>query len=686
MAQYHVSVDTGGTFSDFVLFSADSGALRVLKVPSTPHDPGEAVLTGLEQLKAEGLDLGEVTFFSHGTTVGTNALLQHRGARTGLLVTAGFRGIQEVGEQTRPYGLGTYSLGFQRPEPLVPAERTAEIRERVDHTGHVITPLDEQETRRSIQALLDAGVEAIAVCFLFSYVRPGHELRVAEIIRELAPDCKVSLSAEVLPQLREYYRMSTTVVNAFCSTVVSDYLLSMSDRLDDRGLATRQRYVMQSNGGVTTFAHAAQNSVVTLLSGPAGGVKAGVMTGAAAGFERVITFDMGGTSCDVALIEAGEPVQSTRAKLGGHDIAVPMIDMTAVGAGGGTLARVDAVKGLLVGPESAGAVPGPVAYGRGGQLPTVTDANLVLGYLNPDNFLGGQMQLDGAAAASAIEQHVAQPLGLSLQQAAAGIVEIVSARMSDAIKSVSTARGFDVREFALVAFGGAGPLHASSIARELGIPHVVIPPYPGVTSAVGLLMADVRRDFIRTEISKLDQLKPEHAQELVDDLCRQATDELSGEGFAPASISLSVAMDLRYEGQGYELTVPTGQPVTVESLATLRKDFDTLHRQLFGHAALDSPVDVVAYRVTATAQVPKIVPEQIRAEPTGLAPMQPRPCYFSEVGDAVECPVFRRSDLHVGQQVEGPLIVEQADTTLVVRPGQSVRADSLGNLIVATGV
>src|SRR5437763_12732450 len=403
MTRYRVTVDTGGTFSDFVYLNESTGEVSISKVPSTPDDPSRAILQGIEMLIARGARPDEISYFCHGTTVGTNALLEGKGVKTGLLVTEGFRGIYPVGEQARPYGAALFDVMFDKPAVLVPQSLTGEVTERIDFRGNVLRPLDEVALRETARELKTQNIESLAVCLLFSFLHPQHETRVREIVLEEMPDLSVSLSSDIVPQIREYYRLSTTVINAYLQPILARYIAQLDRRLNAAGLATKQKYIMQSNGGMATFAAAARKAVTTVLSGPAGGVTAGAYACRMTGFQNIITFDMGGTSCDVALIRDSEPFVASRGKIEGRDLAVPMMDINTVSAGGGTVARVDRFGTLQVGPDSAGAMPGPACYGRGGAEPTITDCNLLLGLLSPDNFLGGRMRLDQAAARAAVE-------------------------------------------------------------------------------------------------------------------------------------------------------------------------------------------------------------------------------------------------------------------------------------------
>ncbi len=546
MARYRLTVDTGGTFSDFVYLDEQTREISVAKLPSTPDDPSRAILAGVELLLAKGVQPADISYFCHGTTVGTNALLEGKGVRTGLLVTKGFRGIYEVAEQCRPHGSAIFDIFYDRPPLLVPESLTGEVTERVSASGEVLLALDETALLTTIREWREEGLESVAVCLLFSFLRPEHEERARAIIAEEIPGCAVSLSSDIVPQIREYHRLSTTVINAYLEPILARYIGNLEQRLSHGGLTTRQKYIMQSNGGMATFAASARKAVATVLSGPAGGITASVQTCRTTGLLNLITFDMGGTSCDVALIKDGEPSVQNRGKIEERDISLPMIDINTVSAGGGTLARVDRFGQLEVGPQSAGAVPGPACYARGGQQPTITDCNLVLGYLGEDNFLGGKMKLDAKAAVSAVQHDIADKLKLSVVDAAEGIVRIINVKMQEAIKAISTMRGHDLRDFHLLAFGGAGPLHACAIAAELGMAGVVVPPYPGVYSAMGLLMSDVKHDYIRSKLAGLDTVTAEGIASVFAPLQSHAERDLRDEEFTAAEIEIERALDMRY--------------------------------------------------------------------------------------------------------------------------------------------
>ncbi|MGH7824006.1 MAG: hydantoinase/oxoprolinase family protein [Candidatus Binatia bacterium] len=685
MVKYRVTVDTGGTFSDFVFFNEDSGAITITKVPSTPKEPFQAVLNGVKELIDQGVPAKHISFFCHGTTVGTNTLLEEKGARTGLLVTHGFRGIYEVMEQTRGYGPATYDLFFEKPKLLAPPYYTEEIPERVDFRGHALKPIDVEASLQAVRSLKKKGVQSVAVCFLFSFLNPAHELKIKELFAKEFPEATLSLSYEVLPQIREFYRMSTTVINAYIAPVMASYLSRLEGRLNEIGVDTPKLYIMQSNGGVSTFDGSARKPVATVLSGPAGGVIASMGTCERIGIQNIITFDMGGTSCDVALIHQGNPVITTQGRISQRPISLPMLDIHTVSAGGGTIARVDAVGGLHVGPDSAGADPGPVCYNRGGQEITVTDANLVTGVLDPNYFLGGRMKLDKAKAERSLEERIAKPLGLSLLEAADGVLDIINVKMEEAIKAVSSQRGYDIRDFTLVAFGGGGPMHAGRIALDLGIPSVLIPLTPGVHSALGLLMSDVKHDYVRSKLAGLDELNLNEVNSLFDQLIEQAKGDLRAEGFKDDEMKIEPFLDLRYAGQGYELTVPcTMPPLKKPDLNLMRQRFDTQHEQASGHKAETEPVELVSLRLISYGLVPqaKLSPAKVTGRKVGAAKTGERKVYFGKRHGSLNCQIYTRDLFEPGHRLAGPAIIEQLDTTTVIQPGQEATVDEYANLIV----
>jgi N-methylhydantoinase A len=685
MSKYRVTVDTGGTFSDFVFFNEDTGAITITKLPSTPGEPFQAVLNGVKELIDQGVSAGDVSFFCHGTTVGTNTLLEEKGAKTGLLVTQGFRGIYEVMEQTRGYGPATYDLFFEKPRLLAPPYYTEEIPERVDFRGNALKSIDVEASREAIRRLKKKDVQSVAVCFLFSFLNPAHELKIKELFAQEFPEARLSLSCEVLPQIREFYRMSTTVINAYIQPVMASYLGSLENRMREMGVTTPKLYIMQSNGGVSTFKGSAEKPVATVLSGPAGGVIASMGTCERVGINNIITFDMGGTSCDVALIHQGNPVITTQGKINMRPIALPMLDIHTVSAGGGTIARIDAVGGLHVGPDSAGADPGPVSYDHGGEEITVTDANIVTGVLDPDQFLGGRMKLNKPKAEKLLEEKIAKPLGLDLLEAADGVLKIINVKMEEAIKAVSSARGYDIRDFTLVAFGGGGPMHAGRMALDLGIPSVLVPLTPGVHSALGLLMSDVKHDYVRSKLAGLEELDINEINRMSLQLIEQARAELHGEGFDDDEIKVEAYLDLRYAGQGYELTVPCLMPpLTHDDLVLMRRRFDTLHEQNSGHKAETEPVELVSLRLVSLGLVPqaKLSPGKITGRKVEAAKTGERKVFFGKEHGSLATAIYDRNLLEPGHKIFGPAIVEQMDTTTVIQPEQEAMVDEYGNIII----
>lgn len=683
--RFRVGVDTGGTFTDFVVLDHHSGELAVFKVPSTRSNESEGIVVGLSnylnRIGSTGYDVG---FFSHGTTVGTNAILEGTGAATGLIVTAGFGGIYEVGEQMRGQGSVIYDLYFDKPRRLVSPRYTEEVVERVSASGEVLVELDEDSVVRAVERFKSGGIESVAVCLLFSFRNPAHEQKVQQIFLELAPEINVSLSSEVAPEIREYYRMSTTVVNSYLNPMLHRYITLLGKRLDASGVEQDQRYIMRSNGGVASFDSAALKSVQTILSGPAAGVVTAQNVAQSSKWPNLVTFDMGGTSTDVALIKDAQAVRRMGGKVHQLDVLVPMMDIHTVAAGGGTIAWVDEMGSLQVGPQSAGSVPGPACYAMGGSEPTVTDANLVLGILSDLHPLaGGALKLNSDAASKAIALHIAEPLGISILDAARGIVEIVNVKMQEAIKVVSSNRGYDLRDFYLFAFGGAGPLHASQIAQEMGMKGIVIPPYPGVASALGLLLSDVQHDLVQSDLSELKTLSAGHCAGVFSSLEKRGMQILLGEGFDLEQCRVNYSMDLRYRGQGYELTVALPRiPQIEDDFISLREQFDKSHQQLTGHFAPDEDVEVVNYRVSAVAKVPS-APISVAVEAKGElegAFLGTRRIYFT--GSWREVPIYDRRKLGVGSSLSGPALILQDDSTTLINPSQTALMDANGYLCV----
>ena len=661
-----IGVDVGGTFTDFVVVTDDG--LEVRKEP-TSQPQHEAVVRGLDRLAGSGD--GPVV---HGTTTATNALLERRGARTALLTTEGFADVLAIGRQNRP---DLYDLQPSRPPPLVPAARRHTVPERLSAEGAVLTPLDDDAVRRAAETMADQDVESVALVFLFSYRNPDHEQRAAEILTEELPGVPITRSSALLPEYREYERTATTVVNAYVRPQVARYLRRL-----DAALGARSVRVMQSNGGTIGLDTAAEEAARLALSGPAGGV-VGALGVARRALDtdapRLMTLDMGGTSADVALCDGDVP-RTTEHTIADLPLRLPATDIHTVGAGGGSIAHVDAGGSLRVGPESAGAEPGPVCYGRGGTDPTVTDAHLVLGRLHPDHVLGGADTLDMApdAAHEAVAK-LGEELDLSPEETALGILRVANATMERALRRVSVERGHDPRDYTLVPFGGAGPLHAAALAEALGMRRVLVPPTPGVLSALGLLMADVVYDAARAVLTRADTLTDDPAP-LADAAEAAATDvraTLADHG-PPA---LALELDLRYEGQSYELSVPVDAPLTGDAVEAAVQAFHNRHRERYGHADAQEPVEVVALRVRGRVETP---PPQLPREPETDQPLDAaeigtRPVWFDRDEPSATV-AYDRAALHHGHEFDGPAILHQYDTTIVVPPGWHARIDAHQNV------
>jgi N-methylhydantoinase A len=683
--RYRLGVDVGGTHTDLVLLDSATGALMVEKVASTPKSPALGVLDGVARFIARGVPADAIEFFAHGTTITTNALLEMRGARVGLLITQGFRAVHEIQNQARDGNLFDYF--HAKPAPIAPQSLTREIPERSDYQGNVLVPLDHGAVRAAARELKAAGVEAIAVCYLFSFANPAHEDATRRLILEEHPDAHVSLSSEVLPRLREWPRLSTTLINAYLEPVMVRYIDHLNQGLDAAGVRTPQRFLMQSNGGVMPFraAIAGGRTVHTLLSGPAAGAQASAHLAERDASTGLVTLDMGGTSADIAFIEGGVPLEVTEGVIARRQIDVPALDMTTISAGGGSLAWVDAGGFLNVGPQSAGADPGPACYGRGGTRPTVTDADVVCGLLNPDYFLGGAQKLDASAAIAALATHIAEPLKMSVREAAAGIRRIVDMRMADEVRVFAAKRGVDLSAFTLLPFGGAGAVHAAAVADELGMRRILVPPRPGAFSALGLLCTDVVHDYIRSGLRPLADVAPAHAEAIFRALEAKARAEIAAEGLDATQARFARELDLRYTGQGYELRTPLdglfADALTSDSLARARTRFDERHAQLHGHAAKERPVEVVSYRLRLRVAVPKYTP---RDEPAPASPRAPEPkgrrTIHLDSATSCDAMLYERDALDVGARIAGPAIVEQFDATIVIAPGWSATVDRGRNL------
>ena len=712
---WRIGVDIGGTFTDVAVLDEASGRAGIAKVSTTPHDFGAAVIEGARAAIDEyGIVPEAVTLLSHATTVVTNALLEAKGANVALVATRGFRDVLEIRRSARA---NLYDLFQDAPAVLVPRRRRLEVTERIDAQGEIVTALDEAEIDALIDSVRGFGeVQAVAVCLMFSFLNDVHERRIGERLRAALPGIPVFLSSEILPEIREFERTSTTAVCAYVGPVLASYLERLAAALAELDLPVL--HVMGSNGGILDVAETLRVPAAAVESGPAAGVIAAQRLGDQIGRANVISFDMGGTTAKASLIENGRIETTSEYEVGGqgnvgrwlhgtgHPIRVPVIDLAEVSAGGGSIAWIDPGGALRVGPQSAGAEPGPACYGRGGDHPTVTDANVVLGHLSRTHLLGGRLPIDAAAAEAAVRAHVADPLGQGIMEAAAGIVSVVNHGMAEALRIVSVERGHDAREFSLVAFGGAGPVHAAALAEELDIPEVVIPPIPGGFSALGLVATDLRRDWSHTFYSPIESIDPDALDRRLAELERSARAMLRDAGIAEPDRIVERAADCRYTKQAYELTVPLARgTVTRETLDALAREFHAQHLRTYGHQNPNESVQMVNVRVTATGRMPRVEFRAWAANPgggtteknagaagggamTGDRVEAEREVWF---GEPILCPVIGRHDLAcgpcggggVGTARPGPFIVEEMDCTVVVPPGWSASLDESGFILMA---
>jgi N-methylhydantoinase A len=678
-------VDVGGTFTDIALWDEARQRLTVLKLPSIPTDPAEGILAGITAITArDGIPPAALSFVAHGTTVATNALLEKKGARTALLTTRGFRDLLEIARQKRP---DLYDLQADKPPALVPRDWRLEAGERLLADGTVREKLCEADVAAAVDALRAAPetIEALAICFLYSFLDSAHERRAAELLQGELPGIYVALSCDVSPEFREYERLSTTVLNAYLGPLIGRYVRRFADRVRELGVAGAP-YINQSNGGIISVAEAAARPGRTLLSGPAAGVMGAAWVAGQAGLDAIITFDMGGTSTDVARVEGGVPRIAAERTIDGYPVRIPALEIESVGAGGGSLAWVDSGGALKVGPQSAGAVPGPACYGRGGERPTVTDANVVLGRLSASHLLDGDMRLQPALAERAIAA-LARELGLDPLQAARGVVSVVQANMLAAIRLVSVRKGYDPRGATMVAFGGAGPLHAAALARDLGVARVLVPRAPGILCALGLLVEPLRIDLVRTRIEPLDGLSVAELEAIFSELEHEAHAWFDREGVPGGRRRLARALDMRYVGQNFELLVAAPDELWRGEPDALCQAFLREHARVYGHSAEDDAIQVVSYRLTAFGEpgaltLPSLPPAR-DASPAD-ARVGERPVYFDETGGFVATPVYRRERLRAGHRLAGPAVVEQMDSTTVLLPGQWAAIDGQANIVIHT--
>lgn len=678
---YRLGIDVGGTFTDFTLLNAETGEATHYKASSTPSDPAQSIRGGIPAIlalaKADGADL---RFLGHGTTVATNMAIERRGARTGLITTKGFRDVLEVGRQLRPH---LYDYTQTKPPPLVARRWRQEIRERLAADGSVVVPFDDVSARDAAALLAEAGIEAVAVCLLHSYRAPEHERLMRKILEDALPGAYISLSSVVLPEFREYERMSTTVLNAYLGPAMATYLERFFDSVKEIAPDT-EPYTIHSNGGLMSAATARDYPVRTCLSGPAAGVVGASETARTAGFPHIITYDVGGTSTDISVVRDAKPAFTSDRQVAGFPVRTPMLDIHVIGAGGGSIAWLDDAGGLKVGPRSAGAAPGPVAYGLGGTEPTLTDANLVLGRLNPQALLQGAMPIDAAGARTAIEAKIAAPLGLTVDAAAYGMLEIAIANMSRAIRSVTTERGHDMGDFALFAFGGAGPLHAGELAVECRIPRIIVPEEPGTMCARGILLSDIVHDLVRSAIARAEESAWPRVCALFDEMRAEGEALLTRDGVNAADRTFRYFIETRYVGQNHEVRVPM-DAIDGDRFDTFLERFAARHTQEYGYDIPDRPVETVNCRIQAIGSV--VRPDarfEGGSETLEDAVTGSRSAYFGEAQGWAEATIYRRDRIPIGATLQGPAIVEEMSATTVMLPGQQATVAPMGNIIIET--
>ncbi len=680
---YRIGIDVGGTFTDFTLLREEDGQVSYHKVASTPRDPSQAIEQGIADLmRMHRIAPAEVAHVGHGTTVATNLVIERRGAVTGLITTKGFRDVIEIGRQVRPH---LYDYRVVKPPPLAAREHRHEIGERIDAHGKVIAALDEREVEAAAEKLKAAGVKSVAVCFLHSYRNPAHEQAARRVVERVLPDTYVSVSSDVLPEFREYERWSTTLLNAAVGPRMQTYLDGFLARVKNLGIGV-EPFTIHSNGGLMSMRAVRAYPVRTCLSGPAAGVVGAAEIGRVAGFENLVTFDVGGTSTDVSLVYRGKPLFSSSRLVADYPVKTPMIDIHVIGAGGGSIAWMDDAGALKVGPKSAGADPGPAAYSRGGVEPTITDAQISLHRLNPVALLDGRLKVDEKAARAVIEEKVARPLGLACEPAAEGVIRIANANMSRAIRSVSTERGYDLSQFALFAYGGAGPLHAIDVAMECGIATVIVPQEPGTLCARGMLLTDISFDFVRSEIAEVTADSWRHACKLFAEMEAEAGAWLERERVPEKEQSFRHHIDARYQGQNFEVMVamPPGlADEAADGMAGFLAEFAAAHQREYGYDVPGRAVEIVNCRLQAVGNVAKAPLREIGSSGNVVdAVTSKRSVYFGAQHGWLDTPVHARAKLPAGAKLAGPALIEEMSSTVLLAPGQSATVDRIGNLII----
>ena len=674
-----IAVDIGGTFTDLVAVD-DQGEVYRSKSLTTPDDLARGIQ---DCLTAAKIEVSQASFFVHGSTVTINAVLEHKGARTGLITTKGFRDVYEIGRGNRPEG---YNLFFKRPVPLVSRDLRLEVDERLYATGELLKPLDEASALETIGTLKAAGVESVAVCLLHSYANPVHEERLGQLLHQRFPEAYVSLSHEILREFREYERTSTTVLNAYVGPLVSRYLLSLEKMLGDSGFCGTFR-VMQSNGGVMSAETAKKMPVTMMESGPVAGVIAAAHLGESLDSRHIISFDMGGTTAKASLIKDFHPEVTSSYYVGGyvsgHPMMLPVVDIVEVGNGGGSIAWIDPAGGMKIGPQSAGAAPGPACYGQGGVEPTVTDANLIVGRIDPEYFLGSGIRLRPERAAAAITEKIAKRLSLSLEEAALGILTIANFNMSLAVRAVSVEKGYDPRDCVLVPSGGGGALHAIAIARELSVPRVIIPPMPAHFSAFGMLLADLKHDYVQTFVRELADTTGAQIADAFASLEKSAIETLSEEGATREQMLLRRFLDMRYRGQEYTLPVPLMEdPRAMDDFGPIRARFDRLHQEHYGHSAPNEPVMMVNLRLSALGRLDNRLPLSSTHGDGERGERGKRPVIFDSGGSPVNCPIYLRNGFMPGDRLDGPAVIEELGATILLYPGDKMEINHFGHLLI----
>jgi len=679
---YMIGVDVGGTFTDFSVFDTGKSRLFHYKQSSTPDDPSRAIVSGiLHILESEHYRPEDVEYLAHGTTVATNALIEKKGARLGLITTKGFKDLMEIGNQKRP---SLYDLLKDKPDSIIPSGLKCEVEERILHDGSVKTPLNEQDVLDVIDYFKKQGVSTIAVCTLFSFINPIHEKRIKEIINKVYPEAYVSISSELVSEFREYSRMSTTVLNAYLGPVMKKYVNNFEKCVKEAGIEVNP-YVTQSNGSIISISETIECPIKTAVSGPSAGVIGATYVGKQCGIDKIITFDMGGTSIDVSLIENEKAFISYERLVEGYPARIPMIDIVTVGAGGGSIAAIDEGGALKVGPRSAGAVPGPACYKRGGENPTVTDANIVLGKLNQKKILGGRMDIDLDLAKEVLTKQICDKSSLSLEDAAAGIISVVNSNMVRAVRIVSVERGYDVREFTLMAFGGAGPLHACEVSEELGIKQVLIPPSPGTLCSLGLLMADTRFDLSRSNIMIACESNLSAVDKLFQELRAEGNRMLTNEGIKDEDKSFVYTVDCRYERQNYEISIEIpASEFNLNSMKILIESFNKEHNRSYGYCDPKKNVQMVNYRVSAIGSItkPNLSEKPVAQDVTLPDPVETRMVRYEGSSEFIKTKIYQRNDIPVGAVIPGPAIIDQMDSTTVIPPDWTAYHDKYDNLII----